>query len=124
MNGETVTISAADPLNLIGIIVPGDRLPAISGRFVTFCDGGPVDAAASTMVREAAAVSTPPLVEGLDYYIEDGLMVSPRTSCAIADTVANRVAEHCPYGFVKQNEPRIDRLTRFRFLHFSDACDR
>ena len=37
--GETVTISAADPLNLVGIIVPGERVPAISGRFVSFCDG-------------------------------------------------------------------------------------
>src|SRR5215475_7136068 len=30
-SGETVTISAADPLNLVGIIVPGERVPAISG---------------------------------------------------------------------------------------------
>ncbi len=55
VSGETVTVSAADPLNLVGIIVPGERVPAISGRFVTFCDGVPVDAAASTMLREAAA---------------------------------------------------------------------
>jgi ATP-dependent helicase Lhr and Lhr-like helicase len=38
-NGETVTLSAADPLNLVGILVPGDRIPAISGRTVTFRDG-------------------------------------------------------------------------------------
>ena len=38
-SAETVTISAADPLNLVGIIVPGDRVPAISGRFVTFRNG-------------------------------------------------------------------------------------
>ncbi|HYN06778.1 MAG TPA: DEAD/DEAH box helicase [Vicinamibacterales bacterium] len=37
--GETITISAADPLNLVGIIVPGERVPAISGRYVTFRDG-------------------------------------------------------------------------------------
>jgi ATP-dependent helicase Lhr and Lhr-like helicase len=36
---ERVTIAAADPLNLIGIIVPGERIPAISGRSVTFRDG-------------------------------------------------------------------------------------
>ena len=56
MSGEMVTISAADPLNLVGIIVPGERVPAISGRFVTYCDGIPVDPAASTMLREAAAL--------------------------------------------------------------------
>jgi len=37
--GENVTISAADPLNLAGIVVPGDRVPALSGRFITYVDG-------------------------------------------------------------------------------------
>ena len=39
VSGETVTISAADPLNLVGFIVPGDRVPAISGKYVSFRDG-------------------------------------------------------------------------------------
>jgi ATP-dependent Lhr-like helicase len=52
---ETVTISAADPLNLVGFTVPGERVPAISGRFVTFRDGVAADIAPSTMLREAAA---------------------------------------------------------------------
>ncbi|MGB0002495.1 MAG: DEAD/DEAH box helicase [Candidatus Acidiferrales bacterium] len=43
-SGETITISAADPLNLVGIIVPGERVPAISGRFVAFRDGVAVEA--------------------------------------------------------------------------------
>ena len=42
--GETITVSAADPLNLVGIIVPGERVPAVSGRFVTFRDGVAVGA--------------------------------------------------------------------------------
>ncbi len=37
--GERITIAAADPLNLVGIIVTGERIPAISGRNVTFRDG-------------------------------------------------------------------------------------
>lgn len=37
--GDTVTISAADPLNLVGILVPGDRVPAVTGRSVAFRDG-------------------------------------------------------------------------------------
>jgi ATP-dependent Lhr-like helicase len=41
--GELVTTSAADPLNLIGIIVPGERVPAISGRTVTYRDGVAVE---------------------------------------------------------------------------------
>jgi ATP-dependent Lhr-like helicase len=39
VSGERVVLSAADPLNLVGIIVPGERIPAISGRTVTFRDG-------------------------------------------------------------------------------------
>jgi len=42
MAQETVTLSAADPLNLVGILVPGDRVPAISGNSVTYRDGVPV----------------------------------------------------------------------------------
>jgi ATP-dependent Lhr-like helicase len=38
-SGETITVSAADPLNLVGIIVPGDRVAAHSGKFVAFRDG-------------------------------------------------------------------------------------
>jgi ATP-dependent Lhr-like helicase len=47
-SGEVVTLSAADPLNLVGIIVPGERVPAVSGRYVAFRDGAavPVDATA------------------------------------------------------------------------------
>jgi ATP-dependent Lhr-like helicase len=37
--GETISVSAPDPLNLVGILVPGVRVPAISGRTVTFRDG-------------------------------------------------------------------------------------
>jgi ATP-dependent Lhr-like helicase len=51
-SGDTITISAADPLNLVGILVPGERVPAITGRFVTFRDGVAVDDA-----RPAAAAT-------------------------------------------------------------------
>jgi ATP-dependent Lhr-like helicase len=34
-----ITVAAADPLNLAGILVPGDRIPAIPGRTVSFLNG-------------------------------------------------------------------------------------
>ncbi len=40
-SGEIVRLSAADPLNLVGIIVPGERVSAVSRTPVTFCDGVP-----------------------------------------------------------------------------------
>jgi len=42
LGGEVITLPAADPLNLAGILVPGERVPAISGRTVTYRDGAAV----------------------------------------------------------------------------------
>ena len=39
LSGETITLSAADPLNLVGILVPGERVAAISGKTVSYRDG-------------------------------------------------------------------------------------
>jgi ATP-dependent Lhr-like helicase len=36
---DAITLSAADPLNLVGILVPGERVPAISGNRVSYCAG-------------------------------------------------------------------------------------
>jgi ATP-dependent Lhr-like helicase len=38
-SGQIVTVSAADPLNLAGIVVPGERVAANSGKRVAFRDG-------------------------------------------------------------------------------------
>jgi ATP-dependent Lhr-like helicase len=37
--GEQVTVNAVDPLNLVGIVVPGDTVPAVRTRRVVFVDG-------------------------------------------------------------------------------------
>jgi ATP-dependent Lhr-like helicase len=37
--GETVVLSAADPLNLAGIVLPGPRIPAVATNTVTYTDG-------------------------------------------------------------------------------------
>jgi ATP-dependent Lhr-like helicase len=47
LSGELSTLSAADPLNLVGILVPGERVPAISGRSVSYRDGVAVIALAA-----------------------------------------------------------------------------
>jgi ATP-dependent Lhr-like helicase len=39
--GETVVLSAADPLNLAGIVLPGPRVPAVATNTVTYVDGDP-----------------------------------------------------------------------------------
>jgi ATP-dependent Lhr-like helicase len=57
--GNTISLSAADPLNLAGILVPGERVPAISGRSVAFCDGVCVQASAESwpLVEPVGALS-------------------------------------------------------------------
>ena len=41
-SGEYVSLSAADPLNLLGILMPGARLPALTGNRVLYRDGIPI----------------------------------------------------------------------------------
>ena len=54
-DGTRVTVSAVDPVNLTGILLPGDRVPAQRGRTVTFVDGLPENPLAAG--REAVTAS-------------------------------------------------------------------
>jgi ATP-dependent Lhr-like helicase len=40
--GELVSLSGADPLNLVGILTPGARVPALTGNRVLYRDGVPI----------------------------------------------------------------------------------
>ena len=48
--GERVTVNAVDPLNLVGVIVPGETVPAVQTNQVVYLDGLPV----SSLVAEPA----------------------------------------------------------------------
>jgi ATP-dependent Lhr-like helicase len=37
--GMTVTVNATDPLNLVGVVVPGSTVPAVRTREVVYVDG-------------------------------------------------------------------------------------
>ena len=50
-----VAISAADPLNLVGILTPEARVPSIGGNRVLFADGVPIAALEGGKVRRLAA---------------------------------------------------------------------
>jgi ATP-dependent Lhr-like helicase len=41
-SGEIVRVAAVDPLNLVGILTPGPRVPAQRGNLVVYCDGLPL----------------------------------------------------------------------------------
>ena len=42
--GEFVVVSGADPLNLVGTLLPGAKVPALTGNRVLYRDGYPVGA--------------------------------------------------------------------------------
>jgi ATP-dependent Lhr-like helicase len=44
LKGEWITLSAADPLNLVGILTPGPRIAALASNRVLFRDGLPIAA--------------------------------------------------------------------------------
>jgi ATP-dependent Lhr-like helicase len=48
---DRVSISAADPLNLVGIVTPGDKVPALSANRVLFEQGVPVAIQAGGEIR-------------------------------------------------------------------------
>ncbi len=41
-DGTLVSVSAADPLNLVGVLTPGARVPALAGNRVLYRDGVPI----------------------------------------------------------------------------------
>ncbi len=58
--GEIIRLSAADPLNLVGIITPGARIPAIHANSIVLRDGVPLladQASSGSPVRTAEVLS-------------------------------------------------------------------
>ena len=51
-----MTVSAADPLNLTGIVTPGDRIRAVAGNRIVYRNGIPVAAMEGDMLRAIAEV--------------------------------------------------------------------
>ena len=59
--GEIVRLAAVDPLNLVGVVTPGPRVPAVRGNVVVYRDGLPVaPGTAGGDVQAAAARLTIP----------------------------------------------------------------
>ncbi len=57
--GRMTSVSAADPLNLVGIITPGQRIPSQAANRVLFRDGVPLAARVGGKVRFLGEVALP-----------------------------------------------------------------
>ena len=60
-NGELITLSAADPLNLQGILTPGPRLAALTANRILFRDGLPIAVLESGEIRKVSDENVPDL---------------------------------------------------------------
>jgi ATP-dependent helicase Lhr and Lhr-like helicase len=70
--GREVMVAAADPLNLVGIVVPGERVAAVPGKTVAFMNG----AVAGASATETAAVQ---VLEIAAESVDAGLFGLPAT---------------------------------------------
>jgi len=68
-NGELITLSAADPLNLQGILTPGTRVAAFTTNRILFRDGLPIAVLESGEIRKVSGENV------LDLQIENALRV-------------------------------------------------
>ena len=57
--GDVARVRPGDPLNLVGILTPGPRVPSSQSGWLVFRDGAYVDTAEGT--RETGAVAIAPL---------------------------------------------------------------
>ena len=60
-NSELIALSAADSLNLQGILTPGPRIPALTANRVLFLDGLPIAALEAGEIRKFADAPVPDL---------------------------------------------------------------
>jgi len=58
-DGALISLSAADPLNLLGIVTPGERLAALPGNRFVLRDGAAVALQVGSEVKYLAALSIP-----------------------------------------------------------------
>ncbi len=81
--GNLHAIGAADPLNLTGIVTPGDRIPALASNRIVYRDGVPVAARESGEFR--------PLVEldALERHDVERALIRRRVSPALRAYVGN-----------------------------------
>lgn len=61
----------------------------------------PIISPVSYTPRGSSAVNPPPLVEGVDYYLENGLLVFTAHYLRSRGYCCQSGCRHCPYGFMK-----------------------
>ncbi len=90
--GSLVSISAADPLNLTGIVTPGERVPALAGNRILYEDGIPVMALVAGQVKPIGDTDSDRVAELTGALIRRSLAPALRAHFAMSGTPAGLVA--------------------------------
>jgi ATP-dependent Lhr-like helicase len=89
--GQLVAVSGADPLNLVGIITPGDRIPALTSNRILYRDGVPVLAREAGEVRSLDPANGEPSADLLQALVRKQLTPALRAHLAMSGAPASSV---------------------------------
>jgi ATP-dependent Lhr-like helicase len=92
-SGRLIAVGAADPLNLTGIITPGERVSAIARSRVLYRDGVPVLALERNEVRPLSAASQPPSADEVQALVRKQLTPALRARLGMAGVPAASMAQ-------------------------------
>ncbi|HET9465872.1 MAG TPA: hypothetical protein VFO71_10100, partial [Gemmatimonadales bacterium] len=96
--GHLVSISAADPLNLTGIITPGERVPGVTRNRILYRDGVPVLALEAGEAKPIGS-QEPPTAEMIQALVRKSMSPALRARLAMAGVpVASVSLERRPGG--------------------------
>jgi ATP-dependent Lhr-like helicase len=94
--GSLVGISAADPLNLTGIVTPGERIPALAGNRILYENGVPVMALVAGEVRSLSEIGADRVAELKAALIRRPLTPALRAHLAMSGIPAATLSPRAP----------------------------
>jgi ATP-dependent Lhr-like helicase len=81
-SGNWLSVSGADPLNLVGILTPGPKLPALTGNRLLFRDGLPVALCAAGETVQLETIEGAAEWEARGALLRSGAMPHPTRGAA------------------------------------------
>jgi ATP-dependent Lhr-like helicase len=103
--GELIVLSGADPLNLTGIITPGDRVPALAPNRVLYEDGVPVLAVIGGAARPLAPGAEERLATLAPALVRKWVTPALRAQLAMSGRAAATTTRRAPRVKRGQREP-------------------
>ncbi|HTC23051.1 MAG TPA: DEAD/DEAH box helicase [Gemmatimonadales bacterium] len=103
--GVLIAVSGADPLNLTGIVTPGERVPALAPNRVLFEDGVPVLATIGGEARALAADAEPRLAQLAQAIVRKRITPALRAQLAMSGVSATAAPLRRPRARRARVEP-------------------